>query len=207
MISVVFGLIQRRVKAAPRIAITIAHFSDISVRDSMAFAGRLKTSEIAQSQRTTQLNKVTTYCKAKSLRLQRFVCSSGRPPMPTNFSALVVRSDSFGVPVGKSYPQSQRRAPGGCSSMQCGHFIVSPYSGLAAHCIPLAGYRSRLSVPSSGGNVTALGETRLHPSGSRYDQHEVHPLHARRSYNGNTLRTPPTFVNRTKVPFRRMVKP
>jgi hypothetical protein len=31
----------------------------------------LKTSEIAQSQRTTPLNKVTTYCKAKSLRHQQ----------------------------------------------------------------------------------------------------------------------------------------
>ena len=176
----VFGLIQRRVKAAPRIATPIAHLSDVSVRDSVAFAGRLKTSEIAQSQRTTPLNKVTTYFKAKSLRLQRFSCSTGRPPMPTNFSALVVRSDSFGVPAGKSYPQSQRSAPGGCSSMQVGHFIVSPYSGLAVQCTPLAGYRSRLSVPSSGGNVTAMGETRVHPSGSRYDQHEAHPLHARR---------------------------
>ena len=89
MISVVFGLIQRRVKAAPRIATPIAHLSDISITDSMAFAGRLRASEIAQSQRTTPLDKVTTYCKAKSLRLQRFARSTGRPPMPSNSSALV----------------------------------------------------------------------------------------------------------------------
>ena len=140
VISVDFGLIQRREKAAPRIATPIAHLSDISVSDSMAFAGRLKASEIAQSQRTTPLNKVTTYCRAKSLRLQRFECSTGRPPMPTNFSAPVVRSDSFRVALGKSYPQPQRSALGGFSSLQLGHFIVSPYSGLAAHRIPFAGY-------------------------------------------------------------------
>jgi hypothetical protein len=62
--------------------------------------------------------------------------------MPINFSALLVRSGPFRVRVGKSYPQSQRSAPDGFSSMQCGHFMVSTHSGLAAHCTILAGYLS-----------------------------------------------------------------
>jgi len=62
--------------------------------------------------------------------------------MPTNFSALLVRSGSFIGPVGRSDPQSQRRAAGGFSRVQFGHFIVSTHSGLAAHCALFAGYLS-----------------------------------------------------------------